>query len=77
MKTLRTLKKHRKQRHAKLRELTKEDEDERWWGTRQRGADGEGEGQVCPVCAKFVQGDVDVVEAHVDSCLAFLRLTNE
>ena len=77
MKTLRTLKKHRKQRHAKLRELTKEDEDERWWGMRQRGADGEGEGQVCPVCAQFVRGDVDVVEAHVDSCLAFLRLTNE
>ncbi|EJF62371.1 hypothetical protein DICSQDRAFT_85257 [Dichomitus squalens LYAD-421 SS1] len=77
MKTLRMLKKHRKQRHAKLRELTREDEDNRWWGTRQRGADGEGEGQVCPVCAKFVKGDVDVVEAHVDSCLAFLRLTTE
>ncbi|KAI1796156.1 hypothetical protein LXA43DRAFT_970062 [Ganoderma leucocontextum] len=74
MKTLRTLKKHRKQRYARLRELTKEDEDEGWWG---RGADGKGEGQVCPVCVKFVKGDVDVVEAHVDSCLAFLRLTNE
>ncbi|PIL37364.1 hypothetical protein GSI_01057 [Ganoderma sinense ZZ0214-1] len=71
MKTLRTLKKRRKERHARLREITKEDEDEAWWG---RGAGGrEGQGQECPVCAKFVKGDMDVVEAHVDSCLVFFE----
>ena len=32
---------------------------------------------VCPVCDQFVRGDVDVVEAHVDACLAHVRLTNE
>ena len=32
---------------------------------------------VCPVCAKFVRGDLDVVEAHVDSCLAHVRITAE
>ncbi|KAI0920947.1 hypothetical protein AcW2_006071 [Taiwanofungus camphoratus] len=68
-KALNTIKRHRKQRHAKLRELTRE-EDLRWWG----GRDGEGEGMVCPVCEKFVRGDVDVVEAHVDSCLAHARI---
>ena len=68
-KTLRALKRRRKQRHAKLRELTREDEDESrstgvgagWW-------DGErGDGMACPVCDQFVRGDVDVVEAHVDA----------
>ncbi|KAI0638411.1 hypothetical protein C8Q77DRAFT_1215222 [Trametes polyzona] len=77
MKTLRMLKRHRKQRHQKLRELTREDEDEEWWGGRHRGGSEEGEGTLCPVCGKMVRGDVDVVEAHVDSCLAHLQLTNE
>ncbi|KAI0722778.1 hypothetical protein C8Q76DRAFT_855151 [Earliella scabrosa] len=82
MKTLRTLKKHRKQRHAKLREMTREDEDGPWWGGRGRGGGGggdgeEGDGMVCPVCSKFVRGDVDVVEAHVDSCLAYERMRQE
>ncbi|KAI0353069.1 hypothetical protein OH77DRAFT_1407866 [Trametes cingulata] len=77
MKTVRMLKRHRKQRHQKLRELTREDEDEEWWGGRHRGDGGEGEGTLCPVCNKMVRGDVDVVEAHVDSCLAHVRLTNE
>ncbi|OSD04608.1 hypothetical protein PYCCODRAFT_1363875 [Trametes coccinea BRFM310] len=77
MKTLRMIKRHRKQRHQKLRELTREDEDEDWWGARRRGNAGEGEGTVCPVCGKIVHGDVDVVEAHVDSCLAHVNLTNE
>ena len=63
MKTLRTLKKRRKERHAKLREITKEDDEDGWWG---HGADG---GQVCPVCAKFVKGGMNVMEAHVDLCL--------
>lgn len=62
--TLRMLKRHRKQRHAKLRDMTREDEE--YDGVLGPGA----EGTVCPVCLKVVQGDTDVVEAHVDSCLA-------
>ncbi|RPD66933.1 hypothetical protein L226DRAFT_123143 [Lentinus tigrinus ALCF2SS1-7] len=77
MKTVRTLKRHRKQRHAKLRELTREDEEGAWWEGRHRGEAVEGDGMVCPVCSKFVPGDVDVVEAHVDSCLAYERLRHE
>ncbi|KAI0776220.1 hypothetical protein BD413DRAFT_527332 [Trametes elegans] len=73
-KTLRMLKRRRKARHQKLRELAREDEEAEWWGGRH-GA--EGEGTACPVCGKLVPGDVDVVEAHVDSCLAYARLTTE
>ncbi|TCD69222.1 hypothetical protein EIP91_008325 [Steccherinum ochraceum] len=62
--TLRTLKRHRKQRHAKLRDMTREDDEEHLL------AGGPGVGTVCPVCLKTIQGDTDVVEAHVDSCLA-------
>ncbi|KAH9899625.1 hypothetical protein C8Q73DRAFT_328732 [Cubamyces lactineus] len=75
-KTLRMLKRHRKQRHQRLREMTREDDDEDWWGARRR-KDGDEEGTLCPVCGKMVPGDIDVVEAHVDSCLAHVRLTNE
>lgn len=71
--SLRAIKKHRKQRHAKLREMTKEDEDRgglsgfRGWRGRWAGS---GQSTLCPVCLKMVSGDPDVVEAHVDACLA-------
>ncbi|KAK7695794.1 hypothetical protein QCA50_000432 [Cerrena zonata] len=63
--TLRLLKRHRKQRHVKLREMTREDDeaDGRW-------ALNQGSGTACPVCLKLIPGDADVVEAHVDACLA-------
>lgn len=72
-KSLRMIKKHRKQRHAKLREMTREEEDggglSGFRGGRGRWA-GSGQGTLCPVCLKMVPGDPDVVEAHVDACLA-------
>lgn len=74
-KTINTLKRHRKQRHALLRELTREDEVQHWWGQR-RSEDG-AEVTPCPVCGAAVMGDVDVVEAHVDACLAHLRLRED
>ncbi|KAH9947159.1 hypothetical protein B0H21DRAFT_692425 [Amylocystis lapponica] len=74
--TLRTLKRRRKQRHAKLRELTR-DEDGRWWGGRHGGGGEASEGTVCPVCAQMVKGDEDVIEAHVDACLAHTRVLEE
>lgn len=70
--TLRALKRHRKQRHAKLKELTREDEDAPWWGASR-----EEEGTACPVCGRIVPGDTDVVEAHVDACLAHVRILEE
>ncbi|OBZ70041.1 hypothetical protein A0H81_09845 [Grifola frondosa] len=75
-KTLRALKRHRKQRHARLRELTREEEDSNWWGRHLR-VEEDSEGTLCPVCGRTVRGDVDVVEAHVDSCLAHVRLSEE
>lgn len=72
-KSLRLIKRHRKQRHAKLRDMSNEDEDtgglSGFHGGRGRWA-GTGEGTMCPVCLKMVPGDPDVVEAHVDACLA-------
>ncbi|KAI0080780.1 hypothetical protein K474DRAFT_1636710 [Panus rudis PR-1116 ss-1] len=61
--TLRLLKRRRKQRHAKLREMTREDDDSIPYTPS-------GDGTICPVCMKSVPGDPDVVEAHVDACLA-------
>lgn len=74
-KTLKTIKRRRKQRNAKLREMTKDEEDitglSGYRGGRGRWAGrGDGEGTVCPVCIKVIAGDPDVVEAHVDACLA-------
>ncbi|KAI0092180.1 hypothetical protein BDY19DRAFT_983649 [Irpex rosettiformis] len=72
-KQLRLVKRHRKQRHAKLRDMTREDEDTEglsgFRGGRGRWA-GSSQGTLCPVCMKMVPGDEDVVEAHVDACLA-------
>jgi hypothetical protein len=67
-KAIQTIKRHRKQRHARLREMTRDDEE----GTtkvRDTWASGGGE-IVCPVCLQTVRGDEDVREAHVDACLA-------
>ena len=45
-----------------------EEEGARSW--LNRSGSSEGDGAVCPVCGAFVRGDRDVIEAHVDSCLA-------
>ncbi|KAG6910988.1 hypothetical protein DXG01_006042 [Tephrocybe rancida] len=62
-KTIQTIKRHRKQRHTKFREMGREEvkgkENLSW-----------GEEIVCPVCMITVRGDQDVLDAHVDACLA-------
>lgn len=66
-KTLQTIKRNRRQRYAKLRELTKEeDEGYNAPGSRPFG----GHEIICPVCSQTVRGDEDVVDAHVDACIA-------
>ena len=47
-----------------MREMTRQDDD----GSVVTIL--EGSGSTCPLCLITVQGDPDVVEAHVDSCLA-------
>ncbi|KAL6305775.1 hypothetical protein BKA93DRAFT_776680 [Sparassis latifolia] len=69
-KMLRAVKRHRKQRHTKLREVTRDEDKTRWQ------VEGE-EGTICPVCQRLVKGDADVVDAHVDACLAHVQLQEE
>jgi hypothetical protein len=68
-KSIQTIKRHRKQRHAKYREMAREDEErssiQDRWSSRGRG-----EEIICPVCSQTVRGDQDVVGAHVDACIA-------
>lgn len=67
-KIIQIIKRNRKQRHAKLREMTREDED---GFSHVAGGTRSGRGEiVCPVCLANVAGDEDVLDAHVDACLA-------
>jgi hypothetical protein len=61
---IKTVKRRRKQRYHRLREMIQgHDEDARC------GGGGGGGEVVCPVCLETVFGDPDVAEAHVDACL--------
>ncbi len=58
-KTIQSVKRHRKQRHIKLKELAKDDEEiniRDSWLARFTG-----EEITCPVCSTIVRGDQDVV----------------
>ncbi|TFK43780.1 hypothetical protein BDQ12DRAFT_709471 [Crucibulum laeve] len=68
-KTLQTVKRHRKLRHTKFKEMAREEEE--GYQVRNTWARGVASGEiVCPVCAAAVRGDQDVLDAHVDACLA-------
>ncbi|KDR84010.1 hypothetical protein GALMADRAFT_262367 [Galerina marginata CBS 339.88] len=68
-KTIQIVKRRRKQRNLKLKEMLKEEEEGNTstyaWLKRFTG-----EEITCPVCSATVRGDRDVLDAHVDSCLA-------
>ncbi|KAK0461755.1 uncharacterized protein EV420DRAFT_1527030 [Desarmillaria tabescens] len=67
-KMLQKIKRNRKRRHAGLKEMTREDEEGYLHAPRRRTQFcGE---IVCPVCLTTVTGDDDVLDAHVDACLA-------
>ncbi|KAK0499692.1 hypothetical protein EDD18DRAFT_1441961, partial [Armillaria luteobubalina] len=63
-KTLQSIKRNRKRRHAELKELTRDEEGYLHARTQFCGE------IVCPVCLTTVTGDDDVLDAHVDACLA-------
>ncbi|TRM68228.1 hypothetical protein BD626DRAFT_481131 [Schizophyllum amplum] len=66
-KTIQTIKRRRKQRHGKLKDMAREaDEDARPARSMTVGRNE----IVCPVCSANVQGDQDVLDAHVDACVA-------
>jgi hypothetical protein len=51
--------------------MTRDEEDGRHIRATWANGNWDGsEGTVCPVCGQVVRGDRDVIEAHVDSCLA-------
>jgi hypothetical protein len=53
--------------------MAKEDEE----GSSIRDSWFTGGQTVCPVCSTIVRGDEDVVDAHVDACLAHASRTQE
>jgi hypothetical protein len=75
-KTIQVVRRHRKQRYMRLRELTRDEEDE---NNGNAGFVRLEDAPVCPVCSQQVAGDQDVVEAHIDACLAHesLRMIQE
>lgn len=66
-KSIQSIKRRRKHRHTKLRDMAREDE-EGLYGRDIRSL--RSEEIVCPVCLATVRGDQDVLDAHIDACLA-------
>ncbi|KIY73981.1 hypothetical protein CYLTODRAFT_485111 [Cylindrobasidium torrendii FP15055 ss-10] len=66
-KTLQSIKSNRKKRYVKLRDMTKEIEEGYLTPVRRGSARHE---VTCPVCLDVIAGDEDVVDAHIDACLA-------
>ncbi|KAJ3875060.1 hypothetical protein F5051DRAFT_415100 [Lentinula edodes] len=67
-KAIQSIKRNRKNRHGKLRDMTRED-DEGHMASHLRYTSSRG-GIVCPVCLATVEGDEDVQDAHVEACVA-------
>ncbi|KAL1708538.1 hypothetical protein EV121DRAFT_277052 [Schizophyllum commune] len=66
-KAIQSIRRRRKQRHAKLKDMVREeDEDARPVRSMTAGRNE----IVCPVCSTTVYGDQDVLDAHVDACVA-------
>lgn len=62
-KTVKLIKRNRKQRHTKLKEMITQDDDDRPVNFLD-------ERPTCPVCSTILAGDADCVDAHVDACIA-------
>jgi hypothetical protein len=63
-KMIRDVQRHRKARHALLRDATRDGDDDPPRASKARTF------ELCPVCQQRVPGDPDVINAHVDACLA-------
>ena len=59
-----TVKRRRKQRYHRLRQMIQSYNNDADYSSRSGGSR-----TVCPVCLETVFGDPDVTEAHVDACL--------
>jgi hypothetical protein len=71
-KALSSIKRRRKARYMALRDVTRDEDD--------LSVVGKGKGRAtttaeqCPVCLQDVDGDLDVIAAHIDACLAHAEL---
>lgn len=71
-KTLSSIKRRRKARYMVLRDVARDEDD--------LSVVGKGKGRAtttaeqCPVCLQDVDGDLDVITAHIDACLAHAEL---
>lgn len=63
---IKIVKRRRKQRYHRLREMIQSSDDADRCDGRTEGSADE---IICPVCLERVFGDPDVTEAHVDACL--------
>jgi hypothetical protein len=70
-KTLGAIQRRRKARNMALRAATRDEDDEFLPGKGKARADAR---EQCPVCMRDIEGDPDVVAAHVDACLAHAEL---
>ncbi|KAN0140343.1 hypothetical protein V8E53_001552 [Lactarius tabidus] len=70
-KTLSAIKRRRKARNMALRAATRDEDDVSLVGKGKARADAR---EQCPVCMRDIEGDPDVVAAHVDACLAHAEL---
>ncbi|KAH8984262.1 hypothetical protein EDB92DRAFT_1887878 [Lactarius akahatsu] len=70
-KTLGSIKRRRKARNMALRTATRDEDDLPLAGKGKARA---GAREQCPVCMQDVEGDPDVVAAHIDACLAHAEL---
>lgn len=69
IKTMQTIQRRRKQRHARFKEMAREEEgysERPRWSRRTEVTSNE---VMCPVCSQGIRGDQEVINAHVDSCL--------
>ncbi|KAH9055601.1 hypothetical protein EDB87DRAFT_1567197, partial [Lactarius vividus] len=70
-KTLSAIKRRRKARNVALRAATRDEDD---LPSAGKGKARAGAREQCPVCMQDVEGDPDVVAAHIDACLAHAEL---
>ncbi|KLO14994.1 hypothetical protein SCHPADRAFT_914650 [Schizopora paradoxa] len=63
-KAVKLIKRNRKQRHTKLKEMIAQEDDD------DRPVNLFDDRPSCPVCSKILSGDADCIDAHVDACIA-------
>jgi len=69
IKTIQTIQRRRKQRHARFKEMAREEEGYSEQSYRARRTEATSDEVTCPVCSRGIHGDQEVIDIHVDSCL--------